>query len=205
MNTSVLPRNKPFLKEEVTFTSSCFWKLAFSAAWHWSSDVYSKQDCSENTSRIRKRNIQDIKGFNYRTLALESVFITQYHFLKPGESELSRQRWMFEQQALQEYILLCCQNPTGGLLDKPGKSVPHHLDTHTHTCSLRSQMWLTWFYSCTSSSYVCMSSCVQVQRFLPHVLLPERPLHRAALWKHGPPSRDDPRHGGEQTGEAAAD
>lgn len=49
-----------------------------------------------------------------------------------GESELSRQWWMFEQQALQEYILLCCQNPTGGLLDKPGKSVPHHLDTHTH-------------------------------------------------------------------------
>lgn len=38
-----------------------------------------------------------------------------------GESELSRQRWMFDQQALQEYILLCCQNPVGGLVDKPGK------------------------------------------------------------------------------------
>lgn len=42
---------------------------------------------------------------------------------------------MFEQQALQEYILLCCQNPTGGLLDKPGKSVPHHLDTHCDALS----------------------------------------------------------------------
>ncbi|KAF0023715.1 hypothetical protein F2P81_024345 [Scophthalmus maximus] len=44
---------------------------------------------------------------------------------KEGESELSRQRWMFEQRALQEYILLCCQNPTGGLLDKPGKDFYH--------------------------------------------------------------------------------
>uniref|UniRef100_A0A8C4HJ93 Protein farnesyltransferase subunit beta n=1 Tax=Dicentrarchus labrax TaxID=13489 RepID=A0A8C4HJ93_DICLA len=48
---------------------------------------------------------------------------------KEGESELSRQRWMFEQQALQEYILLCCQNPAGGLLDKPGKSRDFY-----HTC-----------------------------------------------------------------------
>uniref|UniRef100_A0A3P9P0F1 Protein farnesyltransferase subunit beta n=1 Tax=Poecilia reticulata TaxID=8081 RepID=A0A3P9P0F1_POERE len=46
-----------------------------------------------------------------------------------GESELSRQRWMFDQLALQEYILLCCQNPTGGLLDKPGKSRDFY-----HTC-----------------------------------------------------------------------
>lgn len=65
-------------------------------------------------------------------VAMSSVF-DWATFLCAGESELSRQRWMFEQQALQEYILLCCQNPTGGLLDKPGKSVPHHLDTHTHT------------------------------------------------------------------------
>lgn len=48
---------------------------------------------------------------------------------KEGESELSRQRWMFEQQALQEYILLCCQNPGGGLVDKPGKSRDFY-----HTC-----------------------------------------------------------------------
>jgi len=46
--------------------------------------------------------------------------------------------------------------------------------------------------------------CVQIQRLLPHVLLPERPLHSAALWKHGPPARDDPRQGGEPIGETAA-
>lgn len=38
-----------------------------------------------------------------------------------GDETLSVSSWMFEQQALQEYILLCCQNPGGGLLDKPGK------------------------------------------------------------------------------------
>ncbi|XP_041131303.1 protein farnesyltransferase subunit beta-like [Polyodon spathula] len=39
-----------------------------------------------------------------------------------GSSSLSMTSWMFHQQALQEYILLCCQNPSGGLLDKPGNS-----------------------------------------------------------------------------------
>ncbi|XP_036398354.1 protein farnesyltransferase subunit beta-like [Megalops cyprinoides] len=46
-----------------------------------------------------------------------------------GDSTLSQRSWMFEQQALQEYILLCCQNPAGGLLDKPGKSRDFY-----HTC-----------------------------------------------------------------------
>ncbi|XP_059951980.1 protein farnesyltransferase subunit beta isoform X2 [Mesoplodon densirostris] len=39
-----------------------------------------------------------------------------------GDPALSVSRWMFHQQALQEYILMCCQCPTGGLLDKPGNS-----------------------------------------------------------------------------------
>ncbi|KAF5270211.1 hypothetical protein FQA39_LY08425 [Lamprigera yunnana] len=36
---------------------------------------------------------------------------------------------LFDQRALQEYILICCQNPSGGLLDKPGK--PRDI---YHTC-----------------------------------------------------------------------
>ncbi|KAK3517040.1 hypothetical protein QTP70_033842 [Hemibagrus guttatus] len=48
---------------------------------------------------------------------------------KDGDETLSVSSWMFEQQALQEYILLCCQNPGGGLLDKPGKSRDFY-----HTC-----------------------------------------------------------------------
>lgn len=37
------------------------------------------------------------------------------------DAALGMTRWMFDQAALQEYILLCCQCPAGGLLDKPGK------------------------------------------------------------------------------------
>ncbi|XP_075282041.1 protein farnesyltransferase subunit beta isoform X2 [Opisthocomus hoazin] len=46
-----------------------------------------------------------------------------------GDAALSTSRWMFDQSALQEYILLCCQCPAGGLLDKPGKSRDFY-----HTC-----------------------------------------------------------------------
>lgn len=28
---------------------------------------------------------------------------------------------LFDERALQEYILICCQHPQGGLIDKPGK------------------------------------------------------------------------------------
>lgn len=29
--------------------------------------------------------------------------------------------WLFNQEALQEYLLICCQHPYGSLVDKPGK------------------------------------------------------------------------------------
>ncbi|KAL7288080.1 hypothetical protein TKK_0017869 [Trichogramma kaykai] len=37
--------------------------------------------------------------------------------------------WMFDQKALQEYLLICCQDPFGGMLDKPGKNSDIY-----HTC-----------------------------------------------------------------------
>uniref|UniRef100_A0A3Q3FED6 Protein farnesyltransferase subunit beta n=1 Tax=Labrus bergylta TaxID=56723 RepID=A0A3Q3FED6_9LABR len=81
---------------------------------------------------------------------------------KEGESELSRQRWMFEQQALQEYILLCCQNPTGGLVDKPGKSRDFY-----HTC-------------------YCLSGLSVAQHFgnqeLHHEMILGREENRLKLW-----------------------
>ncbi|XP_003472561.1 protein farnesyltransferase subunit beta isoform X1 [Cavia porcellus] len=46
-----------------------------------------------------------------------------------GDTALSMSHWMFHQQALQEYLLMCCQCPAGGLLDKPGKSRDFY-----HTC-----------------------------------------------------------------------
>lgn len=36
-------------------------------------------------------------------------------------------RPLFHREALQEYILICCQRPSGGLIDKPGKPAdPYH-------------------------------------------------------------------------------
>lgn len=37
--------------------------------------------------------------------------------------------WLFDQEALQEYLLICCQHPHGSLLDKPGISQDVY-----HTC-----------------------------------------------------------------------
>lgn len=37
--------------------------------------------------------------------------------------------YLFDREALQEYILLCCQSDYGGLLDKPGKAADYY-----HTC-----------------------------------------------------------------------
>ncbi|KAK7075185.1 hypothetical protein SK128_011135 [Halocaridina rubra] len=48
---------------------------------------------------------------------------------------LSNERWMFQQEALQEYLLLCCQHPRGGLIDKPGKPPDFY-----HTCYTLSGM-----------------------------------------------------------------
>jgi len=45
------------------------------------------------------------------------------------DSSLSKDRWMFHQEALQEYILVCCQHNYGGLIDKPGKPRDYY-----HTC-----------------------------------------------------------------------
>ncbi|XP_065051616.1 protein farnesyltransferase subunit beta-like isoform X2 [Rhopilema esculentum] len=45
------------------------------------------------------------------------------------DEELSQEEWLFNQDALQQYVLLGCQNFNGGLLDKPGKSRDFY-----HTC-----------------------------------------------------------------------
>lgn len=49
--------------------------------------------------------------------------------LHDGDRCLAADKWMFDQAALQEYILLCCQHSLGGLIDKPGKSRDFY-----HTC-----------------------------------------------------------------------
>ncbi|KAK3922613.1 Protein farnesyltransferase subunit beta, partial [Frankliniella fusca] len=48
---------------------------------------------------------------------------------KENKSIVNPDRWLFDQEALQEYILMCCQNSSGGLIDKPGKARDLY-----HTC-----------------------------------------------------------------------
>ena len=52
---------------------------------------------------------------------------------RSGDPCVSSEAWMFHQQALQEYLLLCCQSEHGGLIDKPGKCVLFKLSFVTST------------------------------------------------------------------------
>eukprot|EP01012_Entosiphon_sulcatum_P054274 TRINITY_DN7491_c0_g1_i2.p1 TRINITY_DN7491_c0_g1~~TRINITY_DN7491_c0_g1_i2.p1 ORF type:complete len:491 (+),score=66.37 TRINITY_DN7491_c0_g1_i2:1028-2500(+) len=47
----------------------------------------------------------------------------------PEIAEHGEGDWLFDQRALQEYLLLCCQGEDGGLRDKPGVAVDAY-----HTC-----------------------------------------------------------------------
>lgn len=58
------------------------------------------------------------------------VFPLLYMALREKHEEaLHPELWQFDQEALQQYILCCCQTPHGGLRDKPGKSKDFY-----HTC-----------------------------------------------------------------------
>ncbi|XP_021948098.1 protein farnesyltransferase subunit beta [Folsomia candida] len=46
-----------------------------------------------------------------------------------GHNTKEGPHWLFDQLSLQEYILICCQHPAGGLIDKPGKPRDYY-----HTC-----------------------------------------------------------------------
>ena len=58
------------------------------------------------------------------------VFPLLHHILKTDlKTNIHDKEWLFSQVALQDYILFCCQYPSGGLVDKPGKSRDYY-----HTC-----------------------------------------------------------------------
>lgn len=70
----------------------------------------------------------------------------------------------FDRGALQEYILLCCQKPSGGLIDKPGK--PQDL---YHTCYTLSGVSIS--QHCENSMSPLVIGC------LSNELLPVHPIH----------------------------
>ncbi|XP_028409081.1 protein farnesyltransferase subunit beta-like [Dendronephthya gigantea] len=58
------------------------------------------------------------------------VFPLLHHVLKKqNDTALSSENWMFDQAALQTYVLANCQYASGGLIDKPGKMRDFY-----HTC-----------------------------------------------------------------------
>lgn len=70
-----------------------------------------------------------------------------------SEDAIPENSWLFDQQALQKYVLLACQDFEGGLKDKPGKYVPllqHLLQTELdigRNCApkkLPAKMGLAW-------------------------------------------------------------
>lgn len=55
--------------------------------------------------------------------------ILHAYLFSKGSTAVPNDNWLFNQRALQEYLLCCCQESTGGLFDKPGKRRDFY-----HTC-----------------------------------------------------------------------
>ncbi|KAI8062189.1 terpenoid cyclases/protein prenyltransferase alpha-alpha toroid [Gongronella butleri] len=93
-------------------------------------------DMDKFTKWCCERQMQLEGGFQGRTNKLVDGC---YSFWGSGDFPLIRAEWMrqgiaqedylFDREALQEYLLLCCQADRGGLIDKPGKGPDHY-----HTC-----------------------------------------------------------------------
>jgi len=59
------------------------------------------------------------------------LFPLLHQMLSQTEDKISlpESEWLCDERALQQYLLVCCQDPRGGLIDKPGKSRDFY-----HTC-----------------------------------------------------------------------
>ena len=96
-------------------------------------------DCEALLQWASRRQMKLEGGFQGRTNKLvDSCYsfwvgglfpLLYFHFQKCGVKSLAEDNWHFDQLALQEYVLCCCQHPFGGLVDKPGKSTDFY-----HTC-----------------------------------------------------------------------
>jgi len=64
------------------------------------------------------------------------------HKILDESEDLPVDSWLFNSAALQEYLLICCQDHRGGLVDKPGKSRDFY-----HTCYTLSGLSLAQHFS----------------------------------------------------------
>jgi protein farnesyltransferase subunit beta len=101
-----------------------------------------RQQLCDTKSLLRWLAFKQMKyegGFQGRTNKLvdgcysfwqAGIFPLVHHILcQNGDARLSDSSWMYDATALQNYLLICCQNSNGGLIDKPGKNRDYY-----HTC-----------------------------------------------------------------------
>ncbi|XP_071520028.1 protein farnesyltransferase subunit beta [Panulirus ornatus] len=78
---------------------------------------------------------------------------------------ISAEHWMFQQEALQEYLLICCQHIRGGLIDKPGKGPDFY-----HTCYTLSGMSVAQHFSTAAIHKTCVVGDPSNELMLVHPL-----------------------------------
>jgi len=100
------------------------------------------------------------------------IFPLIHHVMSRQNAKLDENCWLFDQTSLQDYILLCCQYPSGGLIDKPGKSRDYY-----HTCYCLSGL---------SVSQHCFSGSKKVQGDPNNLLEPTHPVFNICVKKVGP-------------------
>jgi hypothetical protein len=86
--------------------------------------------------------------------------------------------WFFDRKCLINYLLLCCQDPRGGLLDKPGKCVPRSapLRLYRALTSPPCSRCFSRLPRCFVVVAASLRGCVSVLCFV--VLLLQSSLHR---------------------------
>ncbi|GAN10123.1 protein farnesyltransferase subunit beta-like [Mucor ambiguus] len=94
-------------------------------------DGFSRFDMQKLVGWCSERQMGLEGGFQGRTNKLVDGC---YSFWGAGDfpiiqAHLQWEDYLFDREALQEYILICCQSEYGGLIDKPGKGADYY-----HTC-----------------------------------------------------------------------
>lgn len=93
---------------------------------------------------------------------------------------------LFNREALQEYVLICCQKPNGGLIDKPGK--PEDL---YHTCYTLSGLSIAQNFSSTKQPVIIGTANNEVLATHPLYNISPKAVMKAYLYtQENSPNRD---------------
>jgi len=90
-----------------------------------------------------------------------------------GDRKSLPNQWLFDTTALQEYLLICCQDLRGGLIDKPGKSRDFY-----HTCYTLSGLAVAQHFS---SSNNLNNELLSVLGDPKNLLVPTHPVYNICV------------------------